>query len=167
MTAETLTDEPMTEKQVSTKRLTGFGVLMWLCGLFGVMFIVNGIFVYHAVSTHRGEDVPRSYRQGMEYNEVLAQRSTQAAINWSATLDRSDDDAVRLTVLNSQGFPVSDLQFEAKIRHPADRNKDQVIAIQSSGDGYAVDLPDVTGRWTLQANTKDGTPFFFEADLWL
>lgn len=152
---------------MTARPLTGFHVLLWLFGFFGLMIVANAFFVYYAVSSHRGEDVPRSYRQGMEYNQVLADRSTQAAINWSAKLDRDADDNVRLTVLNSQGYPVSDLQFEAKIRHPADRNRDQAVTIKVTGDSYAIDFPDVSGRWTLQAHTLEGTPFTFEADLWL
>ena len=41
---------------------------------FGVTIGVNATFITLAMRTHPGEDVPRSYYQGLNFNDTLAQR---------------------------------------------------------------------------------------------
>ena len=68
----------MTEGGWFTRELKGRHVLMVLCGFFGVMFIVNGFFVYFALSTFSGGDTSDPYRKGLHYNEMLAADERQA-----------------------------------------------------------------------------------------
>jgi len=60
------------------KGIEGRHVLMALIGFFGVMFLVNGIFVYFAVATFSGGDTSDPYRKGLHYNETLQAADRQA-----------------------------------------------------------------------------------------
>ena len=52
------------------KVLKGHHVLFWLMGFFGLMFVVNGVFLWAALSSFPGEDVRHSYLQGLQYNQT-------------------------------------------------------------------------------------------------
>ena len=63
----------------------GWHVLVLIVLFFSVTIGVNATFITLAMRTHPGEDVPRSYYQGLNYNETLARRHEQAELGWSAT----------------------------------------------------------------------------------
>ena len=66
------------------KELKGWHVLLIMLGFFGVMFAVNGVFLYHAITSFPGEDVKKSYVQGLNYNQTLSARASQADLGWRA-----------------------------------------------------------------------------------
>ena len=72
------------------KRVTGWHVLAVILVFFGVIITVNVIFIIQATRTFRGEDEPRSYVQGLDYNSTLAARAEQAALGWTATTEVED-----------------------------------------------------------------------------
>ena len=80
----------MTQQAFSPKELKGRHVLMVLCGFFGVMFVVNGIFVYFAVATFSGGDTSDPYRKGLHYNETLTADERQAERGWRTDIAYDD-----------------------------------------------------------------------------
>ena len=51
----------------------------WACiAFFGVMVLVNAIFLYLAVSTFSGGDASNAYRKGLHYNETVEAAKRQA-----------------------------------------------------------------------------------------
>ena len=69
-----LAETNLTAEQ-GTFELKGWHVLLILMAFFGVMFSVNGVFLYHAITSFPGEDVKKSYVQGLNYNDTLAVRA--------------------------------------------------------------------------------------------
>ena len=70
----------------SPKELKGIHVLMWLMGFFGLMFAVNGVFLFHAITSFPGEDIQKSYLQGINYNDKLKDRALQMDRGWTAQM---------------------------------------------------------------------------------
>ena len=58
--------------------LTGRHVLMMLIAFFGVIFAVNGVFLYAAISTFDGTDTSSAYQKGIDYNTTIAESEEQA-----------------------------------------------------------------------------------------
>jgi nitrogen fixation protein FixH len=142
-------------------------VLFALIAFFAVVILVNIIFVTQAFRTFRGEDEPRSYIQGIHYNDVLERREAQAELGWSAnsTVTRS---GVRLEIVDAEGQPVTGLILDASLRHPTDSGRDMMLDLQTAGSGlYLVDADIPAGRWTLLVSTPEGPPFEMEQALWL
>ena len=54
------------------ERLSGRHILGILAGFFGIVFAVNGFFIYRALSTHSGEVASEPYAQGLAYNDRIA-----------------------------------------------------------------------------------------------
>ena len=72
----------MTGEGWFAKEIDGRHVLLVLSVFFGVMFIVNGIFVYFALETFSGGDTSDPYRKGLHYNDTLGADERQAERGW-------------------------------------------------------------------------------------
>lgn len=160
------------------KQLTGEHVLIAIISFFVVLFIVNGLFVFAAVGSFRGEDVKGSYRQGLEYNETLADREAQAALGWEATVaveeltsnrDESGQMARRLVVriFNDQGELLSRVTVQGRLRHPIDTDLDIPLNF-TGGLPASAEFTVPKGRWTLEAKAvRNADHFDFRKELLL
>lgn len=149
------------------KELTGRHVLLMLLAFFGVMLAVNIYFTFMAVTSFRGEDVPRSYRQGLEYNQTIAARGLQNELGWTARVNQTDTHII-LAFHDSEGQPLNHLNVEAKLRHPVDTARDIPLTFTQDNNGrYAAEAKALKGKWLLIANAQTDTQDFkFEYELW-
>ena len=60
------------------RQITGRMVLIGFILFFGVISVVNGIFMYMALHTWPGLTNTQAYKDGIKYNEVLADGERQA-----------------------------------------------------------------------------------------
>lgn len=149
-------------------QITGRHVLIMVLGFFAVTIAVNAVFITQAFRTFRGEDVPRSYMQGVAYNETLAAREAQAALGWTAMADARLD-GVSLDVADAEGDPVTGLALTGRLRHPADANRDIVLTLTETAPGrYTAAYEAPPGSWRLVVETEgEGPPFTINRPLWL
>ncbi|MAC89398.1 FixH family protein [Maricaulis sp.] len=140
--------------------LRGWHVLILILMFFGVTIGVNATFVTLALSSHPGEDVPRSYVQGLNYNDTLDRRNAQAALGWSARVNQVDGDLV-LAIDDADGAAVAGLELAGQLIHPADTGADCDLAFTEARPGvYRSTLPcGEAGDWRLRVHTVDGPPF--------
>ena len=156
--------DPMTETPQG-RQLTGRHVLLMVVAFFGVLILVNGIFIYQAVDTFRGEDVERSYRQGLDYNATIDARRTQASLGWTAEVEslptRSGTEMRRIKVnlLNSAGAAVSLDDMTGLLRHPVDTARDIPVTFGGS-DLSILQASAPAGRWVLIATAHKGDASF-------
>lgn len=164
----------MTMTQTVERKLTGRHVLFILLAFFSVLFVVNFIFVYLAVTSFSGEDTPKSYRQGIEYNSTIQSRASQAELNWDVKANHIalSDGKTRIIVefTNAKNRPVSDLALSGLLRHPTFKSHDQAITLDHIGSGRydaSVDLP--KGQWRLQVDAIDQNhrSFKFAHEIWV
>ena len=140
----------------STKELKGWHVLVMMLGFFGVMFSVNGVFLYHAVTSFPGEDVKKSYVQGLNYNETLAQRARQAEMGWQAEAGLRDADIV-FRLRDRANRPLTGQSVIGEIRRAATQDQDVSIAFAPGPDGeyYAPASVLSAGQWQLRVMVLD------------
>lgn len=147
--------------------IKGKHVLFALIGFFAVIIAVNAIFVTRAVSSFPGEEVERSYMQGLEYNQVIEQRRAQAELGWQAAVNLTGDQ-ILVEIARPDGSPVSGVFLEGTLRHPADTSLDRPLAFRERESGLyvaeAADLPE--GQWILTARVDGDRPFEMERRLW-
>ncbi|WP_394700964.1 FixH family protein [uncultured Cohaesibacter sp.] len=148
------------------KKLTGWHVLLWLFGFFGVMFVVNGFFVYYARSTWPGvvEDSP--YQASQNYNRTLAEAEAQKDRNWhmEMALKRSQQSVfLVLEAKDKVGKPLTDLTVEANVGRVVTEDFDHKLTLVASGDGvYQGEIGTLEpGRWRIKLEAmQDGQPRF-------
>lgn len=121
-----------------------------------------------AVKSFSGEDVPRSYRQGLEYNETLAGRSAQNELGWSAHVNTVGDE-ILIVIRDRNGQTLNGLAVTGTLRHPASLSNDQLLKFKQDIDGvYRATVFGLRGKWQLNAvAVANEIDFAFEYDLWL
>ncbi len=155
----------MAKGNARKKELTGRHVLVMLLAFFGVMFAVNGYFTVAAVSSFRGEDVPRSYRQGLEYNKTIEARTVQTGLGWTARTNLIETEGnlpiLILMLQDADGRGLEGVSFEAVLRHPTDTMNDTVITFEGTGAGrYVAPIDVASGNWDVRATAIKGLDRF-------
>lgn len=150
------------------KEIKGYHVLIVIMCFFGVTIAVNATFVTLALKTFSGEDVERSYLQGVNYNDVLERRREQTELGWSAEFEVSGSE-ILIAVQDRNGAPVEGLRLQGRLRHPTNSHHDQLLNFETAGQGlYSAQIdPSLAGGWRLMAQAQDETPFEMEHALWL
>jgi nitrogen fixation protein FixH len=161
----------MSSAAKTPREIKGWHVLTAMLAFFGAVIAVNVVFVVFAVGSFPGEDVRRSYLQGVQYNETLAERRAQDALGWRAAADFVGDSrsaALEVELIDREGRPVNGAAVQGELRWPADARHDRTLAFESVGNGrYRAELGDLTeGRWRLRARAERGeNARDFEAEL--
>ncbi|WP_158025578.1 FixH family protein [Maricaulis sp. W15] len=148
--------------------LRGWHVLIMIIAFFGVTIGVNAAFITLAVQTHPGEDVPRSYVQGLNYNDTLDRRDAQAALGWQARINLVERDLL-VAISDAQGAPVGNLALAGTLIHRADTDRDCPLDFTETRPGvYRGSLPcEGSGDWRVEVHTVEGAPFEMVSELWL
>lgn len=152
--------------QSEPHQIRGHHVLVAMLLFFGSVFAMNGYFIYKATTTFTGQDIPKSYVQGLHYNDVLESRAAGKALGWRAGLDvvrRGDGAAVTAIFRDASNAPIGDLQVTGVLRRPTQASLDQPVAFAPGADGsYIGEVHSVTkGSWIIRvvAQTSDGRSF--------
>ena len=150
----------------------GVHVLAMLLAFFGAVIAVNVVFAVIAVRSFPGEDVRRSYLQGLHYNDTLTARRDQAALGWRAAAGfapQTEEATLQVMLVRRDGAPLDGVSLDGALQWPTDSRLDRVLVFESAGGGRYVarlgDLP--AGRWRLRARAVDahGGALDFESEL--
>lgn len=151
-----------------TWTVKGWHVLAAMLLFFGTVIAVNIAFAVMAVRTFPGEDEKNSYRQGLHFNQTLAQRAAQAELGWKAEIGLEAlgrGARLRVVMVDASGRPVDGLAISGKVRRPATTREDRAVTFTPSGHGlYVADVGALeSGSWTFEgAAVRDGQTFAFE-----
>ena len=153
------------------ERIEGRHVLYALLGFFGVMFIVNGIFLYYAVGTFNGFETSDAYRKGLSYNKRIASDNAQISRGWKSVVQyMNDEQKLVVEIRDKQGNGVAGLAIKGELRHPVTDKDDQNLILQEIAPArYATPLKLPAGQWIFSAEiTKRGEPALrFKKRLWV
>lgn len=156
--------------------MTGRKFLTMLLGFFAFILLVNGIFIYFALSSFSGLSTDNAYVRGLNYNRTLAQGRAQKATGWQVTatvLRAAPGQRVVLDVrvMDRQGRPLDDLTLSGQLRRPTHEGDDVTLEFEAMGKGgyHALTVPDAAGQWDLRllAQADDVTGYRWEKRLWL
>ncbi len=138
------------------KKLKGWHVLLIFLAFFGVMFAVNGVFLYHAITSFPGEDVKKSYVQGLNYNQTLEARATQTELGWKAEAGLVDDELV-FRLQDEFGDPVSGYPVIAEARRLTTDSEDRVLTLAPGlhGEYRAFSGQLASGSWRVDFRVLD------------
>ena len=142
------------------REIRGVHVLWALIAFFAAIIAINVAFSIVAIRTFPGEDVRRSYVQGLAYNDTLAARRAQAALGWraSAELARARGGAAQLDlrVVDRDGRAIAGLVFTGALRRPLAAQEDHPLQFEEIEAGHyraRLDAP-APGQWELRAAAR-------------
>ena len=143
--------------------LTGWKVLLILAGGFGVVFAVNGLMAYDAISTFRGEVVDNPYEVGLEYNSQIAAAAAQSERHWRVAVTLADG-ATRATFLDAEGRPLDGLKVTGVFAAPADMKRDRAFALRETAPGlYVGEAAPLSGVWDFELTARRGEATLFRS----
>jgi nitrogen fixation protein FixH len=136
----------------------GSHVLAAIAGFFGIVFAVNGVMIYSAVSTHTGLVAIEPYRKGLHYNERIVADERQERLGWTASLDVLPNGAIVLRLLEADGRPVRGLKVLASLGRPATSRHDLTLNLieTQAGTYEAASTPIPTGSWLFSIEAMRG-----------
>jgi len=150
-------------------------VAFMLAGFFGLMFAVNGVFVYFALDSFSGVSVEDAYRRGLAYNDVLATQESQDARNWQHSVDFEQlgdgQGRVILNLMDSADRKLENITLNATLRRPLVDSADSPVEFLYTGGTYAADLKfSEKGQWDVVILIEGGgfdTPYRLEKRIWV
>ena len=137
------------------RRLTGRSVLLLFCGFFGVIFAMNGLFMFFAFSTFGGVDAAGAYRKNFLLTKDIVAAEQQTALGWSVSgrVVRSGKDRASISVIakDRDGQPVDIKSMQMELRRPADKRQDAAVTVQRIGmNHFRGDAKGMQpGQWNL------------------
>ncbi len=140
-------------------RLKGKHVLFILLGFFGIVFAVNGVFLYSALHTLPGEEPGATYEAGLRYNSLLAQQRAQEALHWSHKAQFIPGSRLSVTIAGADGSPVAGLAIEGWLERPA-AHGEQTLSFKEVDTGrYEAVFADAdAGAWILAFTAQKPRP---------
>jgi nitrogen fixation protein FixH len=155
--------------------LTGKHVLIILLSAFGVVFAVNGYFLYAAIHTHSGEQRGATYEAGLHYNATLAEQRAQEALHWTHKSEVLAGSRIAVTLADTSGSPVTGLAMEGWLERPAVQGTDRKLTFKEvdAGRYEAADASPDAGTWVLSFTAQKAgtgaTPAIYRAKqrLWI
>jgi len=136
-----------------------------LVAFFAVVFGVNALMTYAAISTFGGVETESSYRAGLAFANEMASARAQDALHWTvsarAAID-GDSTVVEVTARDAAGRPVPNLAATAALVHPTNRRADHVVPLLGHGAGlFRGETVTATGQWDLVIElSRDGERLF-------
>lgn len=119
-------------------------------GFFGVVFVVNAVMIWLALTTFTGLDREEPYVRGVGYNDVLAEARRQEALGWQAAVE-ANRARLAVDVTDRLDRPLRGATVYAELTRPVDAHLDFAADLAAVAPGrYAapVDWP-APGRWDV------------------
>jgi len=137
-------------------KMTGRRFLVGMILVFGVIFAVNGFFIFKALSTFDGIEIDDAYQRGRAYNKDLAAMEAQKAQGWKAELS---DPVTRGGVTHfvarfadRNGVPLQGLKINATFWRPVSTGDDRTELMREVAPGrYEADFTLAhEGNWIVR-----------------
>jgi len=148
-------------------RITGWHVLAAVVAFFGVVIVVDGVFLVTAYRTFPGQVSVTPYEDGLAYNSRMARQRAQAALGWRAEVTTVAA-GVSVAVLDAEGLPVRGLSVSGGLSRPATEAGRLSLTFAETAPGrYEAKATPAGGGWDLSvlARSEDGAVFEAERRL--
>jgi nitrogen fixation protein FixH len=145
----------------TSKGLQGRHVLGMMLAFFGVVFAVNGIFLYSALSTHTGVVAQEPYRKGLQYNQRISAAAKQDRLGWHEEVALAPGArGLTLKLARPDGAPVAGLKVAGMIGRPSTNQHDLSVSLRETSPGsYSAALePLEAGAWIVSLEASEAKP---------
>lgn len=139
--------------QQESKPLNGWWVFAAFAAFFGVVVLVNTVFITTALRTHSGVITKDAYKKGLSYNEILEEARSQPDIKNEI---RFEDGVLYWQIETASGELINNADVRAKFIRPIKDGDDFEVVLHYDRDGLYKIKPDfpVKGAWTIYLNAS-------------
>lgn len=115
--------------------LRGWHVAAIFAAFFATIFLVNGVMMYSAISTHTGIVANEPYRKGLHYNDRIAADTHQAQLGWTDTVAVTRDGHVTVALAAGEARPITGMHVEAQLGRPSTNRHDIRLVLKEAASG--------------------------------
>ena len=119
-------------------QLTGWHVLFMLLAFFGVIFAVNGLFIYYSQVTWTGLMPGNGYEASRKYNREAAKARAILAKGWQTRVLVPKDGRIVIELKNKDGEPVTGLTARGRALRAIGVKGDRDLVFAERGIGRYV-----------------------------
>jgi len=136
--------------------VTGRHVLVAVVLFFSTVFVVNGLMLYMALSTHSGLVAQEPYRKGLHYNERIAADERQRELGWKETIGLAASGTIDVVLVDATGKPVTGLALTSVVGRPSEGRHDRQVQLNEREPGRYVGEAGVldAGAWLLAVEAR-------------
>lgn len=156
----TAASSPEIVQSKTAKPITGWHVLIAVVAFFAVVIGVDTLFMIKAYGTFSGEVASNPYEAGLAFNKTLAQRQREAALGWTASVEKADGDTVVVRLVDKTGAPLDRLSMTGVLERPATEVGRQTLDFKPMGDGRYQTRARLDGAWDLRATARNSRDVF-------
>ncbi len=135
---------------------SGWWIPWTFVGFFVLVFAVNGVMVWFALSSWTGLEITNPYERGLTYNRALEAAREQAALGWQADL-RFEQTGPRHGTLefrlqDRDGGRLAGAKVDAELVRPTEEGHDFALDLSEREPGRyraEVELP-LPGQWEVR-----------------
>lgn len=120
---------------------------------FAVIAILDGVFVYMAVSTQTGLVTEQAYEKGLAFDDILATARSQPDIQQDISYIGG---VLRWKMAEKEGRPITNAAVSAQIIRPVQDGHDFAITLEHKGKGVYEATPTLPlpGLWQAKLSGK-------------
>lgn len=147
----------MNDVKKEPREITGKMVFWGFFGAFAIIFSVNMLLLFKAVSTFPGLEVKNSYVASQYFDEMA---NAQRALGWTPGV-RYEDGLIHIIIRSENGALVFPETIQARIGRPTHGEEDQMANFVQKFNGYWFETELNSGKWFvyLDATSATGEPF--------
>lgn len=122
----------------------------YFVAFFVVLALLDGIFVWLAMSTHRGVVTEQSYQKGLRYNNTLLASDAQDALAWQGTITMKGA-ALAFSLRDQYGESLQVAEVTAHFTRPIESGYDFSTRLEETAPGvYKSDVSfPLKGQWDV------------------
>jgi nitrogen fixation protein FixH len=141
------------------KPLTGRTVLVAMLSFFAVIFAVNGVFLFLALSSNSGVVANEPYRKGLKYNERIAADERQVALGWTSEIALDAGNGRLVALLGDRdGKAISGLIATAIVGRAASDREDVAATLTETAPGRYETKIQIVNSGSYVANLEVSDP---------
>lgn len=131
----------------------GKTILLCFVAFFGLITIVNSIFIYMAIRTNAGVVTDSAYEKGLAYNKILAAARAQPSLQEKTTYI---DGILRWELADESGKPLKSGKATALLVRPVKGGYDFLLTLKETAPGVYEARPDfpMQGLWTARLDMQ-------------
>ena len=131
-------------------RLTGWHVLAMLVAFFGIIFAVNGLFIYYSQKSWTGLLQGNGYEASIKYNKEAAKARAMLAKGWQTKVIVLRDGRIAVELRDARGEPITGLHATALLSRPVGTRDDRTLTLTERALGrYENSEALPLGKWII------------------
>lgn len=152
-------------RTVQPFRIHGRHVLIAVIAFFGVVIVVDTLFVMAAYRTYPGQVSATPYEDGLAYNRTVRERQAQAALGWRAVAQVAAP-GVHVRIVDRGDQPVTGLTLRGRLSRSATAAGEvELVFIEREAGRYEAKAAPGPGAWRLRLANRGQAVFEAERGL--